>query len=86
MVGARSVAGRALPQRVTDVRARDGALPDEEQVHLGAPAAGILDVDRLAVATARYVLRVEPLASLERERLVAILAPLVQRCLTGDLD
>ncbi|MFG6198720.1 TetR family transcriptional regulator [Nonomuraea sp. JJY05] len=48
--------------------------------------ANLTGAHLLGVATARYVLRVEPLASLERERLVAILAPLVQRYLTGDLD
>ncbi|MEU6724853.1 TetR family transcriptional regulator [Nonomuraea wenchangensis] len=48
--------------------------------------ANLTGAHLLGIATARYVLRVEPLASLERERLVAILAPLVQRYLSGDLD
>ncbi|MCK2218490.1 TetR family transcriptional regulator [Actinomadura sp. ATCC 31491] len=46
--------------------------------------ANLTGAHLLGVATARYVLRVEPLASLERERLVALLAPVVQRFLTGE--
>jgi AcrR family transcriptional regulator len=37
-------------------------------------------------SAARYVLRVEPLASLAGECLVAILGPVIQHYLTGDLD
>ncbi|MEV4177285.1 TetR family transcriptional regulator [Nonomuraea sp. NPDC049709] len=37
------------------------------------------------VATARYVLRIEPLASLDTESAVASLAPVVQHHLTGQL-
>jgi AcrR family transcriptional regulator len=37
-------------------------------------------------SAARYVLRVEPLASLSGECLVAILGPVIQHYLTGDLD
>ncbi|MEV0234075.1 TetR family transcriptional regulator [Nonomuraea sp. NPDC050786] len=48
--------------------------------------ANLTGAHLLGVATARYVLRVEPLASLEREDLIALLAPMVQRHLTGDLD
>jgi hypothetical protein len=48
--------------------------------------ANLTGAHLLGVATARYVLRVEPLASLKREHLVTILAPLIQRYLTGDLD
>ncbi|NJP92571.1 TetR/AcrR family transcriptional regulator [Nonomuraea sp. FMUSA5-5] len=47
--------------------------------------ANLTGAHLLGVATARYVLRVEPLASLDRERLVAIQAPVVQHHLTGDL-
>ncbi|MBE1583764.1 hypothetical protein ACFPOI_33545 [Nonomuraea angiospora] len=47
--------------------------------------ANLTGAHLLGVATARYVLRVEPLASLDRERLVAVQAPVVQRHLTGDL-
>ncbi|HEV7790956.1 MAG TPA: TetR family transcriptional regulator [Pseudonocardia sp.] len=37
-------------------------------------------------AAARYVLRVEPLASLDGEVLVGYLGPVIQHYLTGDLD
>ncbi|MEV0150560.1 MULTISPECIES: TetR family transcriptional regulator [unclassified Nonomuraea] len=47
--------------------------------------ANLTGAHLLGVATARYVLKVEPLASLDREALVAILAPLVRHHLTGDL-
>ncbi|WP_432562874.1 TetR/AcrR family transcriptional regulator [Kineococcus sp. SYSU DK003] len=39
----------------------------------------------LGTAVARYVLRVPPLADLETEELVAVLAPAIQRYLTGPL-
>lgn len=39
----------------------------------------------LGTAITRYVLRFEPLASLDRNELIATLAPVVQRYLTGDL-
>jgi AcrR family transcriptional regulator len=48
--------------------------------------ANLTGAHLLGVATARYVLTVEPLASLRRDALVAMLAPFVQRLLTGDLN
>ncbi|OBJ38376.1 hypothetical protein A5621_13535 [Mycobacterium colombiense] len=39
----------------------------------------------LGVAIARYVTEVEPIANLDRDELVAILAPTTQQILTGDL-
>ncbi|SDQ21312.1 TetR/AcrR family transcriptional regulator [Quadrisphaera sp. DSM 44207] len=39
----------------------------------------------LGTVVARFVLHVEPLASLERDEVVALLAPTVQHYLTGDL-
>ena len=48
--------------------------------------ANLTGAHLLGVATARYVLHVEPLASLSRGAVVSILAPVVQRLLTGDLD
>ena len=39
----------------------------------------------IGLILARYVVRVEPIASLEPEQLVAIYAPTIQRYLTGDL-
>ncbi|MEV4114774.1 TetR family transcriptional regulator [Nonomuraea sp. NPDC049695] len=47
--------------------------------------ANLTGAHLLGLATARYVLRVEPLASLGRDRVVSIQAPVVQRHLTGDL-
>lgn len=40
----------------------------------------------VGVIVARYVVRIEPLASAEPEDLVPILAPTIQRYLTGDLS
>lgn len=40
----------------------------------------------VGIALLRYVLRVEPLASTPRETVVADVAPLIQRLLTGPLD
>ncbi|WP_028649594.1 TetR/AcrR family transcriptional regulator [Nocardiopsis sp. CNT312] len=39
----------------------------------------------IGTALARYVLRVEPIASLETDELVAVLAPALQRYLTGTI-
>ena len=39
----------------------------------------------VGIALARYVIRVEPLASLDRDTLVALCAPAIQRYLTGPL-
>lgn len=40
----------------------------------------------VGIALARYVLRLEPLASADRERLIAAVAPTLQRYLRGDLS
>ena len=47
--------------------------------------ANLVGAQLLGVATARYVVLTEPLASAGREDVVAHLAPLVQQCLTGDV-
>ncbi|GAA4561395.1 TetR/AcrR family transcriptional regulator [Planotetraspora kaengkrachanensis] len=61
------------------------------------PLAGQLGVDQaetrgiiagshlIGIAFTRYVLNIGPVASLEKEQLVACVAPAVQRYLTGDL-
>lgn len=55
---------------------------DEEQAHLRITLAA----SHLAgLALARYVIKVEPLASAPSETLVAAVGPAVQRYLTGDL-
>jgi len=47
--------------------------------------AALTGAHLLGIATARYVLRIERLASADRESLVGHLAPVVQRYLTGEL-
>jgi AcrR family transcriptional regulator len=59
-------------------RALGGDRPDERAVLVGSQVVG--------VALARYVVCVEPIASLEPERLVELLAPGFQLALTGPLD
>jgi hypothetical protein len=52
-----------------------------------APMRGSLAASQMVgVAMARYILKVEPLASAPRETLVAMVGPTIQRYLTGPLD
>jgi AcrR family transcriptional regulator len=57
---------------------------------LGTPdaalRASLVGAQMIGLAMARYVLRIEPLASGDHETVVAALAPNVQRLLTGDLS
>jgi AcrR family transcriptional regulator len=46
--------------------------------------ANLAGAQLLGVATARYILRTEPLASLSREAVVAFLAPIIQHSLAGN--
>lgn len=48
--------------------------------------AGLAASQLIGMAMLRYVLRVEPHASLSRERAVAVLGPTIQRYLTGSLE
>jgi AcrR family transcriptional regulator len=57
-------------------------LPAEEREARGALVASQL----VGVVMARYVLRLEPLASASHDSLVASLAPTLQRYLTGDVE
>jgi hypothetical protein len=57
-------------------------VPPEEGAARGALVASQL----IGVVMARYVLRVEPLASAPAEQVVAAVGPAVQRYLTGDVD
>lgn len=54
---------------------------------LGTPdaalRAGMVDVQILGLAVARYIVRLEPIASASVDDLVASFGPIVQRCLTG---
>lgn len=55
---------------------------DRPDPHLRASLVGS---QMIGLAFARYVVKVEPLASAEQETLVKAIAPTVQRYLTGDL-
>ncbi|RZU34381.1 hypothetical protein BKA19_4145 [Blastococcus saxobsidens] len=57
-------------------------LPAAEREARGSLAASQL----IGLVMARYVLRVEPLASASPESIVAAVGPTVQRYLTGDVD
>lgn len=48
--------------------------------------AELIGTQLVGLAIARHVLRVEPLASVDHETLVAAVGPTMQRYLTGDLD
>ncbi|RKT54204.1 TetR family transcriptional regulator [Saccharothrix australiensis] len=54
---------------------------------LGTPdaalRAGMVNVQILGLAVARYIVRIEPIASSSVDELVARFGPLVQHCLTG---
>jgi AcrR family transcriptional regulator len=57
-------------------------VPPEEREARGSLVASQL----VGLIMARYVLRIEPLASASREALVAALAPTLQRYLTGEVS
>lgn len=75
-----------------DVLIRDGFLPvvllpvgeqlgiDDPELRMPLVASQVI-----GLIMARYVVRIEPIASLEPERLVSIYAPTIQRYLTGAL-
>lgn len=44
---------------------------------------GMVNVQILGIAVARYLVRIEPIASASAEELVARFGPIVQQCLTG---
>jgi len=48
--------------------------------------AGLVLSQMLGVALARYILKVDPIASIPPEQLITAVAPTVQRYLTGDLS
>jgi hypothetical protein len=55
---------------------------------LGTPdaafRAGMVAVQILGITVARYIVRIEPIASASADELAAGFGPIVQRCLTGD--
>lgn len=58
-------------------------VADESDAPLRATLVGS---QLVGLAIARYIIRVEPLASAPRETLVAAIGPTIQRYLTGDLN
>ncbi|GAB3264514.1 TetR family transcriptional regulator [Alteromonas gracilis] len=88
-----AVARLALDPQAGERLLRDGFLPVVLQ-----PVGAALGLDRpelrmplvmsqlVGLIVTRYLLRVEPVASMSTEALVAAYAPVLQRFLTGDLD
>ncbi len=92
--------GGRLPALIRSVTDQDGAAHAVREIFLERvvlPVVARLDVDQpelratlcgsqlVGMGMLRYVLKFEPLASIEREALVAAIAPNVQRYLTGEL-
>ncbi|SDC22114.1 TetR/AcrR family transcriptional regulator [Actinokineospora iranica] len=65
----------------------DREITDRVAAMLDAPdaalRAGMVNVQILGLAVARYIVRIEPIASSPVEDLVSRFGPLVQHCLTG---
>jgi AcrR family transcriptional regulator len=62
-----------------------GAITDALDVPDGAVRAPLALSQMLGLAMARYVFAIEPLASMPRAEVVALVGPTLQRYLTGDL-
>jgi AcrR family transcriptional regulator len=80
-------ASPSASKMVASFMSEDVMLPLAKKIGSGdAPLrANLTGAHLFGLATARYVLRVEPLASLERETVVRLLSPIVQQYLTGEL-
>ena len=63
-----------------EITARLAALLDTQDAAL---RAGMVNVQILGLAVARYIVRIEPIASASVDELAALFGPLVQHCLTG---
>lgn len=76
-------AGRLVKEMVE----RELLAPIAEHLGAGDPSlrASLLGVQVVGLIMARYVVGIEPLASLPADRVVAVLAPVMQRLLTGEL-
>jgi AcrR family transcriptional regulator len=65
----------------------DREITDRLAALLGTPdaalRAGMVNVQILGLAVARYIVRIEPIASASVDELAARFGPLVQHCLTG---
>ncbi|GAB2966399.1 TetR/AcrR family transcriptional regulator [Saccharothrix stipae] len=66
-----------IDREITDRLAAMLDTPD------AAVRAGMVNVQILGLAVARYIVRIEPIASSSIDELVAWFGPLVQHCLTG---
>ncbi|GII53432.1 TetR family transcriptional regulator [Planotetraspora thailandica] len=77
----------AAAAMLTEFLTNEVLQPLAEQLRGGeAETRGILAGSQLiGLGFARYVLKVPPLASLDHDQLVACVAPVIQRYLTGDL-
>lgn len=63
-----------------EITGRLGALLDTPDAAL---RAGMVAVQVLGLTVARYIVRIEPIASASADELAAGFGPIVQRCLTG---
>jgi AcrR family transcriptional regulator len=65
----------------------DREITDRLAALLGTPdaalRAGMVNVQILGLTVARYIVRIEPIASASVDELAAMFGPLVQHCLTG---
>lgn len=80
---------RRSPVRDRDVRVAHPRSESGDQQRLreqgGSDRGGLVATQLLGLAMTRYVWRLEPIASLPDEDVVACLAPTIQRYLTGEL-
>ena len=83
--GASSHPGAALALREFVLREIVGRIAGALEGEDAALRANLVASQVVGLIAARYIARVEPLASLEREQVVALVAPTLQRYLGGDL-
>lgn len=63
-----------------EITGRLAAMLDAPDAEL---RAGMVDVQILGLAVARYIVRIEPIASASVDELVTRFGPVIQRCLAG---
>lgn len=83
--GASSHPGAALALREFVLREIVGRIAGALEGEDGLLRANLVASQVVGLIAARYLARVEPLASLEREQVVSLVAPTLQRYLDGDL-
>jgi AcrR family transcriptional regulator len=73
---------------VRELVERDLLVPLAENIGADQPSlrASLLGAQVVGLTMARYIVGVEPLASLPADAVAAIIAPTLQRLLTGDLE